>query len=193
MRAINRPAMNAPIDPRGAHAPAAFSAAELLGEHMPHLYRFALARTRDRDAAGEAVQETLLAALENGASFAGRSALRTWLTAILKHKIVDMQRAQRRAGVTYADGALDADECPAPRSVWNDPERALEHKRMVAAFEQAVAALPEAAARVFHLREVMGCSTEEVSKSLGITHNNCCVILHRARGTLRGLLVQSAP
>jgi RNA polymerase sigma-70 factor, ECF subfamily len=165
---------------------------DALGAHIPHLYRFALARTRDRDWAAEAVQEALLAALEHGASFAGRAALRTWLTAILKHKIVDFQRAQQR-GVNMGLApdpwnAFDAAERMAPRSVWSDPEYALEHKRLVAAFDQAFAALPEAAARVFHMREVLGCSTAEVSRTLGITENNCCVILHRARSALRGIL-----
>ncbi len=165
---------------------------EALGAHIPHLYRFALARTRDRDWAAEAVQEALLAALEHRAGFAGRSALRTWLIAILKHKIVDLQRAQKRGAMLSAqpDGwnAFDPAESVAPRSVWSDPEYALEHKRLCADFEQALAALPATAARVFHMRDVLGCSTAEVSKALGISENNCCVILHRARCALRGRL-----
>jgi RNA polymerase sigma-70 factor (TIGR02943 family) len=164
---------------------------DALGSHIPQLYRFALARTRDRDWAAEAVQETLLAALENGASFAGRAALRTWLTAILKHKIIDFQRARQRSALNLGPATWQASEPvepPAPRSVWSDPEYALEHKRLMAAFDQAFAALPEAAARVFHMREVQGRSTAEVSKMLGISENNCCVILHRARSALRGLL-----
>lgn len=173
-----------------APAPAPFR--EALGDHIPQLYRFALARTRDRDWAAEAVQEAMLAALESGASFAGRAALRTWLTAILKHKIIDAQRARQRSGVLNAHFeaalAVEPHEYAAARSIWSDPEYALEHKRLVAAFEEAFAALPEPAARVFHMREVQGRSTAEVSKALGITENNCCVILHRARSALRGLL-----
>ena len=51
----------------------------------PYLLRYAGRQLRDRDAAEDAVQEALLAALAGEAAFAGRSNLRTWLTGILKH------------------------------------------------------------------------------------------------------------
>src|SRR5262249_45957286 len=54
-----------------------------------YLLRYATRQLRDRAAAEDAVQETLVAALAGEASFGGRSNLRTWLTGILKHKIVD--------------------------------------------------------------------------------------------------------
>jgi RNA polymerase sigma-70 factor (ECF subfamily) len=164
-----------------------------LSPHVLQLYRFALARLRDRDAAEEVVQETLLAALEHHASFAGRSSVRTWLTAILKHKIVDLKRAQARAagseaGVleqTHGDGNGGMAQLAARPNAWNDPVRALEQKRMLRTFDQAVADLPECAARVFEMRELRGLNTGEVSAALGISSNNCCVILHRARSALR--------
>ena len=53
------------------------------------LYRFALSRVKDPDIAEDLVQETFLAALRSRESFESRSAGRTWLIAILKHKIVD--------------------------------------------------------------------------------------------------------
>src|SRR5687768_15079156 len=62
----------------------------------PYLLRYATLQLRDAAAAEDAVQETLLAALAGEANFAGRSNLRTWLTGILKHKIVDSIRRQAR-------------------------------------------------------------------------------------------------
>ncbi|WON83831.1 sigma factor [Chromobacterium haemolyticum] len=61
----------------------------------PYLFRYALAQLREKDAADEVVQETLLAALESRASFSGKSTLRTWLTSILRFKLID---ALRRKG-----------------------------------------------------------------------------------------------
>src|SRR5207302_2162297 len=58
----------------------------------PYLLRYASLQLRDRHTAEDAVQETLLAALAGEGAFAGRSNLRTWLTGILKHKIVDAIR-----------------------------------------------------------------------------------------------------
>lgn len=65
-------------------------------EHRGYLLKFALLQLRDPHLAEDAVQETLLAALSAREGFAGRSSLRTWLTGILKHKIVDLQRRQAR-------------------------------------------------------------------------------------------------
>ena len=51
---------------------------------------------RNPEAAEDCVQEALLAALSAEAGFQGRSNLRTWLTGILKHKIIDAIRRQGR-------------------------------------------------------------------------------------------------
>ena len=58
-----------------------------------YLLRYASLQLRDSHAAEDAVQETLVAALAGEASFQGRANLRTWLTGILKHKIIDAIRA----------------------------------------------------------------------------------------------------
>ena len=67
------------------HAPAE----QWLEEHGTAMYRYALLRLRDPDKAEEAVQETLLAALQAYDKFSGGSSVRTWLIGILKHKIFD--------------------------------------------------------------------------------------------------------
>jgi RNA polymerase sigma-70 factor (ECF subfamily) len=45
--------------------------------------------------------------------------------------------------------------------------------------------LPEATARIFTMREVLGLEVEEICKELSITPSNCWVVLHRARMGLR--------
>jgi RNA polymerase sigma factor (sigma-70 family) len=68
----------------------------LVEGERPYLLRYARLQLRDGHAAEDAVQETLLAALAGEAAFAGRSNLRTWLTGILKHKIIDALRRLAR-------------------------------------------------------------------------------------------------
>jgi len=138
----------------------------------------------------------LLAALSAEASFAGRSNLRTWLTGILKHKIVDTIRRQSRerpASALEPDGderEFDAlfdrrghwEESP---QAWQQPEGSLQQNQFFAALEACLAALPERTARVFMMREHLGLETPEICKELGITATHCWVMLHRARMALR--------
>lgn len=181
--------------PVGGAAPA--PALENLEQHLSYLFRFAMLRLRDPDLAQDAVQETLLAALKGGERFEGRAAVRSWLTAILKHKVADIQRARaRETPLDVEDLADDADDDAflpdghwrqAPAN-WGDPDRALEQQRFREAFEACAAALPERMAQAFLRREIHGETVEEICTALGITPANCWVLLHRARNRLRDCL-----
>ncbi|WP_319941379.1 sigma factor [Halomonas jincaotanensis] len=70
-----------------------------LTEVRPRLVSFALMHLRDLSRAEDAVQEALTAALEKDGSFAGRSGYETWVFGILKYKILDAMRAQKRQGI----------------------------------------------------------------------------------------------
>src|SRR6266446_4012726 len=75
--------------------------------HRGYLLRVAVLQLRDNDLAEDVVQDTLVAALQGAKGFSGRSALKTWLTGILKHKIVDAIRKKGRGPIV---SSLD-DEC----------------------------------------------------------------------------------
>ncbi len=64
--------------------------------HRGYLLRVAVLQLRDNDLAEDIVQDTLVAALQGAQGFSGRSSLKTWLTGILKHKIVDAIRRKTR-------------------------------------------------------------------------------------------------
>ena len=165
----------------------------------PYLLRFASLQLRDQDAAEDAVQETLLAALAARERFAGNSSVRTWLTGILKHKVVDHVRKQAREQPLTSDS--DESEAEAidsmflavghwrePPRDWGDPDKALQNKAFIEAFEQCAKNLPDKTARVFMMREVLEEDTDTICKELKITSTNCWVMLHRARMSLRECL-----
>ena len=173
--------------------------------HRPYLVRYALAQLRDAELAEEAVQEALLGALEGIGGFDGRSTLRTWLTSILRFKIIDIQRrlTVERTRVDIDDERLadeheawlddmfdDTGHWKSPPQAWNDPEAALEQRRFWEAFEMCLAGLPATASRVFFKREVLGEDTPVICSEEKITSSNCWVILHRARILLRMCLEQ---
>jgi RNA polymerase sigma-70 factor, ECF subfamily len=166
-------------------------------QERPYLLRYARLQLRDAHAAEDAVQETLLAALAGEAGFAGRSNLRTWLTGILKHKIVDaLRRVSREAPLGEDESEPDPlfDERghwrDAP-SAWEDPDAALEQKEFLAALERCLAGLPQKSARAFMMREHLGFETGEICKELGVTPTHCWVLLYRARMALRECLQQN--
>jgi RNA polymerase sigma-70 factor (ECF subfamily) len=162
----------------------------------PYLLRYASLQLRDAAAAEDAVQETLLAALAGEAGFAGRANLRTWLTGILKHKIVDAIRRQARERPA-ADFEAEGDEgefdglfdrrghWQETPDAWEQPEGALGQKQFLAALEACLRALPQRTAQAFMMREHLGLETSEICKELGITATHCWVMLHRARMALR--------
>src|SRR5215467_3674943 len=171
-----------------------------LEQHRPYLLRFALLQLRDRSAAEDAVQETLLAAIQGASQFAGQSSVRTWLVGILKHKIVDsIRKTSREQPVeSFEDRGEDVDAffsedghfAEAPQQ-WANPERSLEQGRFFEALERCLQALPAKTARAFTMRELMGLETEEICKELRISTSNCWVMLYRARVSLRACLEQT--
>lgn len=166
----------------------------------PYLVKFASLQLRQREAAEDAVQETLLAALGAEASFAGRADLRTWLTGILKHKIVDAIRRKQREPVASSTLDEEADledfeglfrqngAWQAPPADWGDPEQSLSRQQFFDVMQICLDKLPPNTARVFMMREVLELSSEEICKELTITANNLWVILYRARMSLRECL-----
>lgn len=172
---------------------------EWLVAHGDYLYRFALARLRDTHLAEDAVQETLVAAIQSN-TYTGKSAPRTWLTGILKHKIIDLLRRQMREqqldgeqqlpdepGMDefFADGDGHWLEAPQP---WSAPEDELEQKQYLATLQKCMDRLPEKLARLFLLREVEENDNEEICKELEISPTNAWVMLYRARMSLRKCL-----
>ena len=163
----------------------------------PYLLRYASLELRNREQAEDAVQETLLAALAAEASFAGRSNLRTWLTGILKHKIVDtIRRSSRERTLESAEGEAGIEDLEArfdetghwrePPQAW--PEQALEDKQFLRALEKCLALLPARTGQVFLMREHLGFETADICKELAITPTHCWVLLYRARMALRECL-----
>lgn len=172
----------------------------------PALVRFAVLQLRNDAAAEDVVQETLMAVLEKPDGFAGRSSLRTYVTGILKHKILDAMRANRREvqfdavadGVDGDDGRSDAEFIDAlfrpdghvadmPRR-WGDPDAALEQKDFFRTLEVCLEKLPPKTARIFMMREWLEMETADICRELQISSSNAWVMLYRARLQLRECL-----
>lgn len=154
--------------------------------------------------AQEVVQDTWLAVVRGLAGFGGRSSLRTWVYRILvnqaKTRGIREQRvipwsslAADETGPTIDPTAFEVDgDYPGHwrslPSAWRSPEdHAVEAEvrdHLRAAFES----LPERQRIVVTLRDVVGCSAEEVCDLLGVSAANQRVLLHRGRSAARAAL-----
>jgi len=169
--------------------------------HRGYLLRVALLQLRDSDLAEDVVQDTLLAAIQGATGFSGRSSLKTWLTGILKHKIVDaIRRKAREPAFAIPEEECQLDDVDAlfdesghwdnPPADWGDPETQLSRQQFLDIVQFCLEKLPPNTARVFMMREVMELTSAEICKELTITSTNLWVILYRARVALRQCLEQ---
>ncbi|HUT93916.1 MAG TPA: sigma-70 family RNA polymerase sigma factor [Thermoguttaceae bacterium] len=159
--------------------------------HGDTLYRYALSRLRDPDAAEEVVQETFVAALHSLDQYSGRGAEGAWLLGILKRKVVDCVRRRNRPGsATGAEMGADPSEAFFdgrgnwrfdPRIAKMRPDACLERDEFWQTFRGCLKGLPPRQADVFSLREMEELSTDNICKELQITASNLWVLLHRAR------------
>jgi RNA polymerase sigma-70 factor (ECF subfamily) len=167
-----------------------------LSEHGDALFRYALLRLGSRSAAEDAVQETLMAALEARDSFAARSSERTWLFGVLKHKVLDQIR---RAVRDEKPGAAESDPAErlfdqrglwkaAPAKWGKDPAQTFERQEFWAVFFDCLDGLPPHMASAFTLRERGELEADKICKILGVTATNLWTMLHRARARLRECL-----
>lgn len=162
-----------------------FVIAEEIGRCREQLLRYARARLRNPAHAEDAVQDALVAALAAGGSFRGRSALATWLTGILKHKIVDcVRRSAREQCEPFFEDTIG---CAAA-----NPEQSLAARQALGELERRLAELPPRTGDVFLMRDVLGMSTEEACRALSISANYCAVLLHRGRRRVRAGLADGA-
>lgn len=171
-----------------------------IARHRTYLLRVARLQLRDTAAAEDVVQDTLVAALAARDGFTGKSTVKTWLTGILKHKIVDAIRRKQRdpvpASTLVDEGDLEDFDAlfteggawASPPSEWGDPERTASRQEFMGILDFCLEKLPPNTARVFMMREVLELTTDEICKELAITANNLWVILYRARMSLRECL-----
>ncbi len=171
---------------------------DLYGDMM---FRYTVVRVQDHDAAEDIVQTALIAALQARTSFEGRSAVKSWLFGILKHKILDHFRNQKTKNLYEVTANGDADPLERafdesghwiqPPTHWAfDPEKSAENSQLQETLASCLARLPEKYRMVFVLKEVEGMSTEDICETLNINSSNLWVILHRARNQLRKYMEQ---
>jgi RNA polymerase sigma-70 factor (TIGR02943 family) len=150
------------------------------------LYRYAVTRLRRSHEAEEVVQETFLAAFKARNQFQGQCVPLTWLTSILRRKILDRLRQAARHAAELDPADLDAcfDETNhwrEPLGHWADPATLAERSDFWRVVNSCMAKLPARMAAAFALRTLDNEEPAEVCRQLDLSSQNLWVLLHRAR------------
>lgn len=162
--------------------------------------------------AQEVVQDTWLAVIRGLDGFQGRSSLRTWVYRILvnqaktrgvqEHRVLPWSSVSGEdSGPTIDPAAFEGPDGEYPGhwrslpSEWRSAEDHVLAAEVRDNLRVAFDGLPERQRIVVTLRDVVGCSAEEVCDLLGVSAANQRVLLHRgraaARAALAGLLADS--
>lgn len=155
-----------------------------LAAYRADLRRFVLRLTGNADLADDIVQDTLVRALTSPAGFSGRAKPLTWLSAIA----LNVLRDHYRRPATRTETELDEESLAALPGEGEDADMVLMQGEMGACITTHVMALPERLRDVLILHDMAEADHGEVALALGISEGNARVLLHRARGALRGRL-----
>lgn len=147
----------------------------------PDLYRFAFWLARDRGVAEDVVQETLLRAWRSLDALTDDAAARPWLLTIARREHARLY--ERKRFETVDVDALAAAE---------DPGLAGADDQELREVRAAIFALPEEYREPLVLQVLMGWSTAEIARHLGLTNGAVLTRLCRARQKLRVLVLGGA-
>ena len=168
--------------------------------YADYMFHYTNSRINDNEMAKDLVQETFFAALKAMPNFRGDSNEKTWLTSILKRKIIDHYRKKNstkgKAEIHmsfYEDGQKKGDwlEEQVPQEWSNTAEKAIENEELKSVLELCIDHLPDKYNVVFTMKTIDNIDSEEICKELEISSSNLWVMIHRARTQLRKCLEEN--
>jgi len=180
-------------------SPAKIDPEKWVETHGDILYRYAIYRVREAQVAEDLVQETFIGALGAASRFKGQSSERTWLIGILKHKIMDHFRTNKReiaeseiapGGENILENLFNQNgQWKKGPGDWDDlPEEVVKNKEFMGILRECLDKLSPNARQVFIWRELEYLTGPEICKGMDISSTNFWVLMHRARGALRRCL-----
>jgi RNA polymerase sigma-70 factor (ECF subfamily) len=144
---------------------------ELVRRHRLGTYRVALRMLGDASDAEDATQDAFVQAWRNLAGFRADAAFSTWMYRIVTNRCLNMLRARRRT-----EPLPETQEAPASR-----PDRIAEARWQVQDLQRAIGRLTPEQRAPLVLRELEGCSYQQIAEALELSIPAVKSRLHRAR------------
>lgn len=156
----------------------------LVGAHQDRIYHVAFRITGNREDAWDAAQDAFVRAYQGLRSFRGEAGFGTWLHRIAVNAALDIVRRRPRTVSSDPDPQWTAPDDPADQAVRADVQRRV---------QSAIAALPPEQRTAVALRDLQGCSYEEIARILQVPLGTVRSRIARGREALRGHLADLAP
>ena len=187
-------------NPKAAIETTSLNPLHWVSNYADYLYSYTITRINDEELARDLIQETFLAALEKIEKFEGRSSERTWLTAILKNKIVDVYRKKSSGHSKETEVQADSSDQDAfffddgnvhwktehqPKVFGIEEFDSLARKEFNQILRKCMQKLPALWLSVFNMKHMDEEETATICEELSITPSNFWVIIHRSKVNLR--------
>lgn len=159
---------------------------EFFDDYYPRLFRFALHRLADADAADEAAQGTMVQAVRSLRTWRGEASLFTWLCTICRREIAAAaRRASRRPASVSADDPELRATLESLSALADLPERALERADIGRLVQLALDYLPPRYSRALEWKYLDDLSVREIADRLRVSPKAAESLLTRARDAFR--------
>lgn len=164
----------------------------LVSTYTNSMFSFAYNRVKEKEAAKDILQNTFLAAVESYPSFKNKSHPKTWLFAILRHKIVDFLRKKSScpefAYDTYNQKFFNScgswQKGQAPQN-WDIEDNLFHNSAFIKVLSKCIDNLPQKWTLIIKLKYFEGMDTNKICEHLSITRANYWQITHRSKLHLR--------
>ncbi len=168
-----------------------------------YLFSYCFLRVRNRETAEDLVQETFLSAFAARERFAGESAEKTWLVAILKNKIIDYYR--KKDVLKETDSYLAETDDDFSREFFNESnghwlregapqlwtaaaDANLNQEEFSRVLLACIEKMPPKLVPVFIAKFIDDEESETICKVHALSASNYWVIIHRAKVLIRSCL-----
>ena len=149
----------------------------LMNRYGTKITRYVARNSADPHAVDDLVQDIFMRVIHRASSFRGQSSFKTWLYIIAKNHCIDIARRRIHRRVVTGDEPIGRDDDGGATVLDRaadggpGPDRRTTDRRFRAAFEEALAAMPQEQREVLVMRQFQGLKFREISDVLGIPEN----------------------
>lgn len=165
--------------------------AELIARYQRRAYAVALGMVRNHDDALDVVQDAFVKAHRNLAGFQGKSSFYTWLYRIVVNLCIDRGRSRSRRPHVEFDETYEREQAASvgvdvmPSRSDADPITNMKRRELGQQLDRALATLSDNHRAIILLREVDGCSYDQIAETLQISKGTVMSRLFHARKNMQ--------